>query len=466
MKQILLFNPPGDRLYQRDMYCSAVSKAFYYWPSIDLLVLSGILKEHYFIDVLDAIVERKSVSECLRIISHGNYEAVIFLTGTASWKKDFEILSKVSKFKNRPLLIGNGDILLSKAREFLKAYDFLDAVLFDYTSTDILDFFRRQTDKISSMAFRLNGKIEVRRSRVRLQEFAYPIPLHDKFPLERYLVPHGKRFPFTTVQTNFGCPFKCSFCVASTLGFKYRAIDNVMEELRYIVSLGIKDVFFTDFTFEAYRKNTVALCQGMISEKLDLTWVCSSRASTLDEELLALMKEAGCHTLLLGVESGEEALLRKYSKGVSKDQIRQAFSRCRSLGIRTLGHFIIGLPGETAQTVQKTIDFARELDCDIASFNIAVPALGTPLRQESLKNGWLRNDGLEFDASVSYPVLETEEFSKEQAWQWRRRAIRKFYFRPAYIWRLMISSQSLYQWKVLVLNGFAVIRNMFNGKGM
>jgi len=100
------------------------------------------------------------------------------------------------------------------------------------------------------------------------------------------------------------------------------------------------------------------------------------------------------------------------------------------------------------------------LDCDIASFNIAVPALGTPLRETALKHGWLSDNTLEFDASDSFPVLETPDFSKEQAWEWRNRAIRQFYFRPSYWWKTAFSSRSLYQWKVLILNGAAVMKNI------
>jgi radical SAM superfamily enzyme YgiQ (UPF0313 family) len=242
------------------------------------------------------------------------------------------------------------------------------------------------------------------------------------------------------------------------LGFKYRAVENIMEELRHIASLGIKEIFFTDFTFESRRENTLELCRRIVEEKLDISWVCSSRANTLDEELLSWMKKAGCHTLLLGVENGDEELLQRYSKGVTKDQLRRAFALCQKFRIRTLGHFIIGLPGETEETVRKTIDFAKELDCDIASFNIAVPALGTPLREAALKNGWLQEDVLEFDASDTYPTLETPEFSRRQAWEWRNRAVREFYFRPSYIWKMAASTRSLNQWKILVLNGWAVLK--------
>jgi anaerobic magnesium-protoporphyrin IX monomethyl ester cyclase len=461
MEKICLLNPPGDKQYQRDMYCSGVSKGYYYWQPIDLLVQSGILGREYDVHVIDAIADRLSQKECLQKIRGENYKAVLFLTGIASWKKDMEFISQLDSGETRPLLIGNGDILLYESKNFLNNYSFLDAVLLDYTSPDALHYLKKDYASLRSMAFRLKGKIEVRREPVRAGHFSFPVPHHEKFHLKNYLLAHGKRFPFTTAMTNYGCPFKCSFCPASVLGFKYRPVNNVMEELRYIVSLGIQEVFFTDFTFEARRKNTLEMCRRIQEEKLDLSWVCSSRANTLDRELIENMKAAGCHTVLLGVENGDESLLKRYSKGVTKDQIRKAFSLCREMEIRTLGHFIIGLPGESEESARKTIDFAKELDCDIASFNIAIPALGTPLREAALKNGWMQTGDLEFDASETYPVLETPGFSRKQAWEWQHRAIREFYFRFSYIWKMATSSRSAYEWKVLFTNGFAVLRNSF-----
>lgn len=461
MDRVLLLNPPGNKLFQRDMYCSNVSKGNYYWPSIDLLVLSGILGQNYEVDVIDAIIERLNPEDCLQKIQAHNYRAVVFLTGSASWQQDLAFVKRIKQVSKPPLLIGNGDILLYKAQDFLAKHDFLDAILFDYTSEDILRFLEQDFPAISAMAYRENGDIQEVRKPVQGGEFTYPVPHHEKFPLNKYLLVHGKRFPFTSVQASFGCPFSCSFCIAATLGYKYRAVANVMEELKYVAALGIKDIFFTDFTFEARRKNTMELCQQMVKTDLNLTWVCSSRASTLDEELISWMRSAGCHTILLGVESGDNELLETYSKGVTKAQIGQAFSLCRKYKIRTVGHFIIGLPGETEETAQKTITFAKELNCDIASFNIAIPAPGTKLRESAIANGHLADDVMVFDASDSYPAIETPQFSKEQAWNWRNKAVREFYFRPGYLLKSALTARTLYQWKLLILNGMALVRQVF-----
>ncbi|MDW7761284.1 MAG: radical SAM protein [Acidobacteriota bacterium] len=465
MKRVLLLNPPGDKLYLRDMYCSSVSKANYSWPPIDLLIQSGIIGRSRDVDVLDAQAEGLSARQSREKIRKGRYEAILFLTSTASWRQDFAFIQKVKEDAKFPLLlIGNGDILLYEPERFLRDFPCLDAAMFDYTNSDVVHYLDGETDKIRSMAFRTAAGMEIRREKILPREFAYPVPHHEKFPLRKYLLAHGKRFPFTTVQMSFGCPFRCSFCIAATLGYKYRALDNVLDELRRVVSLRIKEVFFSDFTFEAKRKNAMELCRRMAEEKLDLSWTCSSRANTLDRELLIRMKRAGCHTILIGVESGNASLLKQYSKGVTKDDMRRAFSQCREIGIRTLGHFIIGLPGETEFTVQETIRFSKELDCDLASFNIAVPALGTPLRDQALKNRWLHGDALEFDASGSFPVIETPDFSKAHALFWQRRAIQEFYSRPTRLARHALAAGSLYQWRILIRNGWALFRDFLRNR--
>lgn len=458
-EKILLLNPPGDKLYLRDEYCSAVAKADYYWPPIDLLVLSGTLSDHYEIEVIDAIAEKLNPDKCYQRIIKNNYAAIIFLTGAASWKADLSFVSRLKGSKDLKL-IGNGDVLLAKAKELMGLYPALDGILLDFSTDDIVKFLAGNHEAVKNMVFRYGGDIVDRGRDLSNREFAYPVPRHELFPLKRYLLPHGRRFPFTIAIMNFGCPFKCGFCIASTLGYKFRNVDNAMEELRHIQALGIKEVYFEDFTFEANRKNTENLCRCMIEENLDISWVCSSRVNTVDSSLLKLMKGAGCHTIMFGVESGDEGILRRYNKDITLEQIDQAFRLCKEFSIRTLAHFIIGLPGETDVTAKKTIEFAKKLDCDFAAFNTAIPAFGTRLRKESIENGYVseETDMDVLDSSQAFPTIGTEALSKDRVLYWRNRAIREFYFRPGYILRKLLAARTLYGWRILFRNGLALLR--------
>ena len=243
MKNILLLNPPGDKLYARDKYCTSVSKSNYYWPQIDLLCMSGFLNGKYSVSVIDAIVEKINFEECHQKIIEGDFDAIIFLTSSASWNKDFEFLEKLKNQKEMTL-IASGGFLLYKGVAVMERFPFLDAIMLDFTTSDILDYLENR--KVKNMIYRENGKIIVGERNFH-KEFSYPVPRHEIFPLKKYTFPLGRERVYTCMITSFGCPYKCSFCVPGTIKFKLRNLNNCIEELRHIRSLGIKEVLFQEY---------------------------------------------------------------------------------------------------------------------------------------------------------------------------------------------------------------------------
>jgi anaerobic magnesium-protoporphyrin IX monomethyl ester cyclase len=437
MKRVLLLNPPGDDLYIRDLYCSNTSKANYYWVPIDILVLSGMLSDAYEIKVIDAIVERRKPASVIAEIAQFRPDAVISLTGSASWEGDAAFFQAIKREVGATIVI-TGDLSLDKSDEILRQHDFVDASLLDFTSVGVrtyLDAPAGSMEKIDNVVFKRNGAI-VRGAQVSDfgKTFTIPVPRHDLFPLAKYRLPYLKAFPMTTVLGSFACPFPCTFCIQSShvQKFKYRPAENVMEELRVIRGLGVKEFHFRDPLFEANPKNARKLCQMMIDENLGLHWSCNSRVDTLDEELIALMKRSGCHYVIFGLESGDEAILRRSSKKITLEQMRVTIARCRRHGIRTAGYFIIGLPGETRETALTTIKFARELGIDYASFSIPSPDYGTPLRKEAIEKGWIQEDLRSFNRSKRI-VVKHENLSEQEMSALLRRAVREFYFRPEFV---------------------------------
>jgi len=200
----------------------------------------------------------------------------------------------------------------------------------------------------------------------------------------------------------------------------------------------------------------------MIGNKFNFYWSCSSRVDILDENLLKLMKQSGCHTIQFGVESGSQKILDRYNKKFTLEQVKKTFSLCHKLGIRTMAHFILGLPGENERTILKTINLAKELKCDFAAFNIASPRIGTELRKEAIKNKWLTSSNLSrTDSSLTYPVIKTEELSPEKLWELRNKAIRDFYFRPSYIMKKILHLNSLNELKILSRQAFLLFSSIF-----
>jgi len=230
--------------------------------------------------------------------------------------------------------------------------------------------------------------------------------------------------------------------------------------LKYIQSLGIKEVFFRDYTFTMNKEITKQLCREIVNNKIDITWICVTRTDCVDRELLILMKDAGCHTIQFGVESGSDEILKKYSKRIDKKHIKEVFEICNKLKINTLSHFIIGLPGETKDDIEATINFAKELKTDYAAFNLFVPMIGTRAREEVIEKGWLKNEDISLlDSSDDEVPIETPWIKKEELLKMKRRALKKFYLRPSYMARMIYKRKSLKEFKELVKNGLVVIRS-------
>jgi len=462
MRKVLLLNLPGKKPYLRDYYCSLISKGDFAWHPLDLTILSGILNQDFEISVIDALAEKIKPSDCFHKISEIKPDTIIFLSGAVSWEEDKKFLKEVKKREDVEL-IGTGDIFLFKSEDFLRKNSFLDAALLDFTSSDIVDFLKKKERSFESLVYRKGRKIVSPKKGINKEKvFSLPLPRLDLFPLKRYHCPVVKTFPFATVIISLNCPYHCHFCTYGNLDFKLREVKNVIEELDYIKSLGIKEIRFKDNTFGASRIQVVELCEEMIKRNFNFKWSCSSRVDILDEKLLKLMKKSGCHTIQFGVESGSQEILNRYNKGFTLEQVRHTFSLCKKIGIRTMGHFIIGLPGENEKTVLKTINFAKKLNCDFAAFNIASPRIGSDLREEAGKKGWLTSRKLfRTDSSLAYPVIKTESLSQKELWRLRNKAIRDFYFRPSYIFKKMFCLSSFSELKTLIRQAFLLFISMF-----
>ncbi|MEI6634276.1 MAG: radical SAM protein [Chlamydiota bacterium] len=460
---VLLLNPPGDRIYIRDYYCSKVSKAHYTYQPVDLVVLSGIIGASRPVRVIDAIVEKLSGEECIDRVLQGNEEAIVFLAGAASLRNDFGFMRRLRE-RTRARLIGSGDLFMESSGAILADERWLDAICLDFTSPDILAYLDAPdaARPLAAIACRAGGAV-IAPPRVRATgHFQIPIPRHELFPNAKYTYPFVRRSPFVTVLTDYGCPHHCTFCIMSQLGYKVRGVPNVMEELDYVVSLGIREVYFSDQTFGGGRERLRALCREMLRRDLRLGWVCFLRVDLADGETLSLMKEAGCHTIIFGVESGSDRVLRESGKGITTEMVREAFSLCARQGIMTVGTFMLGLPGDDARSIRQTIAFARQLRCDYASFNVPVPRMLTPLRRWAIEKEMITSGLQEMDQSGTTALMHTRHISRRKVMQLKREAIFGFYLRPSYLLHRFLTIDSLWDLKRHVLGLFSLVKNTFS----
>lgn len=449
-EKIILFNPPAysSTPLIRDFYCSFSSKTGYYWPPQDLLGLSGILRNHYEIVVIDAVANKLTPRECYDMIMAITAGALIFSTGMASFHEDMQLMAMIKKGKNIKI-IGSSSIFRSAGEEMLHRHPFLDALITDFTDNSIIAYLQEDLRSGTDIIYREKTQAGVPKNNNQ-SDFSLGIPLYEAFINKNSRIPLFGNRPFSIVTASFGCTFHCSFCVVSSIKRKQRVVAEVIRDARHIRDLGIEKIFFVDPLFTAQKARTLQLCDGI--KDLGLEWICNAHPSTLsDEDTLTGMKKAGCTAVMIGVESGNDAVLKRCAKGTTIEQIKKAFSLCRAFKIKTLAYFIVGLPGETKQSFYKTIELAQELRCDYASFGYAVPDIGTRLAQETThKRG-------SFDPSLA-PALASETLSEKDAITLLHAAYRKFYLRPEYILRRLAEVRSFADIELLLQHGGQLLK--------
>ncbi len=462
-KTALLLNPPGKKMYIRDYYCSKVSKANYYPQPVDLLAQSGWLSTKYDVKLIDCIIDQVDEKDCLEQIKQVNPDIILFIIGSVSWDEDLPFLEKVAKL--RKIMVGSGDIFKENGAEKIKKHPWINAVVLNFSTDGVLQFLQGNEDKIRDLIYRnKKGEIKTAPESDKHGEWNLPMPRQDLFVGKNYRYPFVTDYPMATMLTNYGCPYKCTFCIMSTLGYTFRKVPEIIAEMRVLKKLGVKYIYFSDQTFGVHKPINQELCKAMIQKKFGFRWVCFSRVDVMDEPTLQLMKQAGCDTIMFGVEFADNKLLDIYIKDFHVDQIRKTFALARKVGIKTMGTFLMGVPEENEEDCLKTIEFAKELKCDYASFNFAVPRMGTGLRQKALEQKLITKDVEIMDQAGTFVAMGSHYLTKKQVSKLRRRAILTFYFRPWYIWNRFRKLRSWPEFKTQFLEAYHLTLNLIHPK--
>jgi len=447
-KRVLLLNPPASKKYLRDCFCSKLSSGAYYWQPSDLAVLSGILNKNFNLFVIDAIIEKKSLPYITNFIKKHEIDIVISLIGSASINQDLVTLKSIKGSCNCYIAV-SGDIVLDEPEKTFGKWDFIDAMITDFTSMEIISFLNaipNNKKKYLGINYRNNlNQIIVNHQNQKTKIISFPSPRHDLFPLKQYQLPFFDNQGVATVSSSFGCPYSCDFCVLGTQPFLYRSTKDVVKEIKNLTTIGVKQFIFRDPLFEANINRAKEICQAIIDNNLKVYWSCNSRVDTVlrDPNLLPLMKQAGCTMILFGVESGTNSILKSVNKRINISKIKKAFSACQKHQIPTSGYFILGLPEDNSTTIKNTINLAIELNPSFAVFSYLSPDYKTKLREQLTKQkiitdstGQQYNRGGGKNTAMPSKYLTSSEIEKYQKF-----AFRKYYLRWGYlkvhIWRFL-----------------------------
>jgi hopanoid biosynthesis associated radical SAM protein HpnJ len=398
--------------------------------------------------LLDAPADGLGVAES-REIARG-YDLVIIHTSTPSFPTDVKF-AELLKQDNPGIKIGligaktmvdpDGSLNASAAVDFVCREEF------DYTCKEVAE--GRPLKDITGLSYRgEDGRIVHNLPRAMIENmddlpFVAPIYRRD-LKIENYFIGYLKH-PYVSFYTGRGCRSKCTFCLwPQTVGghrYRVRSAESVIAEVKWIKENmpEVKEVMFDDDTFTdtSNLPRVEAIARGMGA--LGMTWSCNAKAN-VPYETLKVMKENGLRLLLVGYESGDDQILLNIKKGLRTDIARRFTNDCRKLGVTIHGTFILGLPGETAETIEKTIAFAKEINPHTIQVSLAAPYPGTTLYKQAVANGWLKeNDAINLvnDHGVQLAAISYPHLSKEQIFHSMEVFYRRFYFRPGKIWEIV-----------------------------
>jgi hopanoid biosynthesis associated radical SAM protein HpnJ len=411
-----------------------------FWYPVWLAYPAGMLEGSR---LLDAPPHHVSGEETIQIAR--DYEFLVLFTSTPGFPGDIR-LARAIKDANPKIKIAfvgpHVSVLPEKSLRDCPAIDFVCRKEFDF---GVVDYAKgKPLADIPGVSFLKDDKVVHNPDAPQIQDLDALPHVTDVYKKDldvtRYNVPFLLN-PYVSLYTTRGCPAQCTFCLwPQTLSghpWRKRSTDDVAAEMAKVKAYwpAVKEFFFDDDTFNIQKARTIELCAKL--KPLGLTWSCTSRVTT-DYETLKAMKDAGCRLLIVGYESGDQQILKNIKKGATIERARQFTKDCHKLGLVIHGDFIMGLPGETHETINNTIAFAKELDVETIQVSVAHAYPGTELYDYAVKNGFMVGDNKMVDegghqlAHIQYPGLPADDILSAV-----HRFYDEYYFRPKAVFRIL-----------------------------
>ena len=451
--RVLLIYPPSPVINREDR-CQQPTKELLVIPPLpptDLMYLASIAEACGF----EAIIRDYSQG--------GNFEAdlkeiqpnyLIANIATPTFKSDMTAVQLAKEIVPNICTIVKGAPFLTYNTNTIYENPFIDYVIIgeaELTLKDILDGV--PDNEILGICYRENFqpvKTEKRPFNENLD--ALPFPARHLVNNSIYRRPDNGKVQ-AVIKVARGCPFHCFFCLATPVSgtkVRKRSPENIVAELKECVEkYNIRNFLFWSDIFNLDREWTLELCQKIIESGLKITWSSNTRADTMDDEMAKMMYKSGCRLVSIGVESGSQKMLDNIGKKITLDDIRNTVKILKKNKIKIYNYFVIGLPWETEETVEETIKFAIELDSNFISFYTATPLPGTKYFAYAMLNKLVEGN-LDFRSAYYEPVVRSEHLSKERIFELHKQAVKRFYLRPEFILKTLLS-----------LRSFAEVKNYF-----
>ncbi len=419
-------------------------KIEFFTPPLSIAYLAGALRENgHKVQLIDNAVENLSLEKITKKVKDS--EIVGITSTTPTFNTALKYIEAIKSELPDVFVIAGGVHVSFMPEEALKKG--ADAVCIGEGERTIVELAEnvergKSVADIRGICYRKNERIKFNPVREFEEDLdALPLPAYDLLPMDKYRVV-GRRLEYFPVISSRGCPFGCIYCVTSRfMGKKFRAKSAVKvgEELQWLMDkFKANQIAFSDDTFTLDRKRVEEICKEIKERGLDIKWSCSSRVDTVNSELSTTMARVGCTLIYFGVESASDNILKFYRKRIDMKKARDAVKTVKKTGILAACSFILGAPMETESEMMKTVETSVRLNPDYAQFSILTPYPGTELYETAKKNKWLLTENFD-DYTAGKPVLKNYYLPPERIYEILKYAYRKFYLRPRYIFKRILS---------------------------
>lgn len=447
---VLLVNPSMAEVYEGTFLKNSVP----HYPPLNLLTVAGALKQksiHVELLDLDLTPDGEDKYKVLkRKLGELKPDCVGVTFTSALYGQCVKIAETAKTCLKHVLVVAGGSHASSKPEELVTKTPYDMAIIGEgeFTLAEVLTTPEEKWGEIKGIAYKTGDGKTVRTPNRQwiINLDTLPYPAYELINVHDYHVPPSfcRKTPCTTMETSRGCVWACTYCTKSVFGrtFRVKTPERTVAEIESLIKLGYKEIHINDDMFTTVKERVKKICRLMIDKKLNVTWACPNgiRADRVDKELLTLMKQAGCYRVSFGAESGNQKVLDGIDKQQTPQQVIDAFKLCKEVGLIAYGFYMFGLPDDTEESMQETIDFAKACDPDIAKFGILIPLPSTRL-YEAWKDKYITSenwDDYSFhkgNTVYTHPTLTHETINK-----YYKKAYREFYLRPTYVLRRALRS--------------------------
>lgn len=457
--KVVFLNPsisPYKKI-MRDFDCAGESKSNYLYQPYDFLLMSGFVPRDWPFKFIDAVADQLTHEEMLRILMEEKPDVIVCSVAGINWNEDLKTIQTLRENFRHAKLFTFGDLFIDQYPR-QEVEPFVDGIF----SSSVQFHFKNLLDKDFSYKDHegfFSGKNWPLKNLKASREIKIPLPRHEHFINQSYRWPFAKSFRYTTITTAWGCPYSCSYCILNKFPNFWRDHKEIIREIIYVKNLGFREFYMGDKSFGLPQQNILSLLDEMIRLNLNMSWSTYFHPNQFTPKLLSKMKMAGCHTIIIGIETTQLSALKRYGRHVREDQFKELLDYAKKIGMEICGDFIIGLPHETNQSLEELIDFACSLDLDYASFNLATPLPGSSLRKLAVDTGKIDQADQHFDSSGHNKVISMVEISASELKSLQARAVRKFYLRPSWLIQRLLKIRDLEHLTIQIQEGRELFRS-------